>query len=371
MVDGLISEIADACSRIIPPGCAFRRKSLSGCRVFLCLLAAGGAGTALPAQRPNSRQFPVLPATIARRWDTAQWDTVWIRGGTVNDTMFAAPFAIAAGPGVVYVADAARQQVIALDAHNGDVRWRFGRGTKGLDPITPLSNPNSLVPLASGDLLIGDTRLRRLFIVNPDGQLRRSVALKSSIGQLHSLCELTPDRWALAILERGNPLVIVDPQGNILARRPSPFPVDVRGMIANQARFAQTSDVGACALAQQLGESFSWLGPSGSGASHPYLVRSPAFDSLSFAGAAQARLPQTAYSMVASSTELWIATSNPNADSLNVIDRYARPSGRYMGSLHVPRNITAFALMGDVIYVIHGIDGHPAVSALRMRILRR
>src|SRR5688500_14601142 len=91
--------------RFAPPRAA-------GVAVLAALLAC--ADSPLPERH--------APAT-ARRIAPVPWDTVWRRGGAVEDTLLLMPIAVAADSARAYVLDAAGHRVVAFDAATGAPAW--------------------------------------------------------------------------------------------------------------------------------------------------------------------------------------------------------------------------------------------------------
>ena len=173
-----------------------RTRSTLSMMVLYLGLAAGGWMCGFDAS--NSEETAVDATMEAergldgRRILTIEWDTLFIVGGTVSDTIFGVPRLMASDRELVYVYDYSTARVTAIDSA-GNIRWHFGGAGQG---PAELANPMNLFAPGDGRLLILDAGAARLTTLNADGQLVGSEPLDGRI--LARYWELPGRRMALA-----------------------------------------------------------------------------------------------------------------------------------------------------------------------------
>ncbi|MGI8843977.1 MAG: hypothetical protein ACR2HZ_09780 [Gemmatimonadaceae bacterium] len=112
---------------------------------------------------------------MVERSATVRWDTLYLIGGSAQDTLLLLPRLLASHARLLYVYDYSDAQVKAFD-ESGHLRWRFGR--KGAGP-GEFRNAWDLVVGPSGDVWVLDASLQRLTVVSPRGQLVQLISLKA------------------------------------------------------------------------------------------------------------------------------------------------------------------------------------------------
>lgn len=58
---------------------------------------------------------------------TETFDTLWHRGGVVDDSLLLFPHSMAVDDSIVYVFDRGATRIVAFAVESGEVRWAFGR----------------------------------------------------------------------------------------------------------------------------------------------------------------------------------------------------------------------------------------------------
>lgn len=107
----------------------------------------------------------------ARQVHAAAWDTVFVIGGGVQDTMLLVPRLLAARGGQLYAFDYGDSRVKAFDAQ-GQPRWQFGGSGSGPEEF---GNPLDMEVGPDGSVWVVDATEGRLSVVAPSGAGERLV----------------------------------------------------------------------------------------------------------------------------------------------------------------------------------------------------
>jgi DNA-binding beta-propeller fold protein YncE len=111
------------------------------------------------------------------------------RDGVGNDVLLQHPIGIAAGDGVLYVADTFNHKIKAVDPATGECRTLFGNGEperlaelvpgyalKRADPLTPAFHEPEGLAVLGAELLVADTNNHRIVAVSIEDGSRRVFA---------------------------------------------------------------------------------------------------------------------------------------------------------------------------------------------------
>jgi hypothetical protein len=156
----------------------FRRVAILSAAAVGC---AGGerARIGIPdstlARAPSTANRPVR---TERRFLKASWDTVFVIGGNLSDTLLLRPRILAAGRDGPVVFDYGDHAVKSFDTA-GRLRWRFGRSGSGPGEFL---NPFNISVGPDGMTWVTDVKLGRITVLSPDGAATR--LLRPEIGTL-------------------------------------------------------------------------------------------------------------------------------------------------------------------------------------------
>lgn len=199
------------------------------------------------------------PAPRGRRVLAAHWETVWSVGGDLADTILQAPAALAAGPGGVYVADAAAHRIvrIGVDGHRAWVSGREGAGPGEFGLLRALAADEV------GRAWILDRGNARITVLDTSGVLVREIPLPEEARSADGLVpEPGGNRVRVALYDRDRPLALLDGSGRVLRRSPFPWPGYARlHPLASQFVLAGGPG-GTRAVALAMGDGF-WVGDAG------------------------------------------------------------------------------------------------------------
>lgn len=140
------------------------------------------AGVPATQRATNAPQWPPPPGAARVRYErsvgtAADWGVSRSLFGRIADTFtgrhenrFVRPTGVAVRAGVLYVADPGAQSVFVFDSNrHKDLRLRRVGDTLLVSPVAVAPGPD-------GTLLIVDSYLKRVFVVDPDGRLLRDIA---------------------------------------------------------------------------------------------------------------------------------------------------------------------------------------------------
>lgn len=291
-------------------------------------------------------------------------ETLWTRGGTESDSIFADPWFLAAGSGGVFVTDADRGLIALTDS--GTLRYGAGAPTyrELLGPITVL---------ADSTLVLARRSDGALHFFDPAGKRYPQVPA-SEAPQALGLCALDDQHFLLA----GGPrsLTIVDRRGGT----PLPFPIPWTHLrdsstLLQQTVIASSAGRTGCVIALVVGNEFALLNGEDSTTFHPFIesIEIPAVrhtietagDQITTTDAFVTRAI-TAESVAMDDTLVFVAFAGAGARREGLVDLYDRGTGRYRSSLRLGVPIQALATGNGALYVLHSSEGIPTLMALRL-----
>lgn len=333
----------------------------------LLLLAAG-----LPGCAGTGDAEARVPA--AERSVTAtRWDTAWVRGGTADDTLLLLPLAVAADAERVYVLDGGAKRLVALNASDGALAWTAGRKGKGPGEFT---GAVTLAAMPGGGVVVPDHENQRLSVFGVDGSLAREVSFRG-VGYVQAVCPLADGSFLLSTLESSRPLVHLFATGEVIARRPLPWPdLDEAPPLARQTILAATPGHRACALGLVLGRGFAVFRDGAFAGPHRYVewFDLPEVTTRTEDGGRTRRTASqvsgrriAATELAADDSALFVTFEGEGRDRGRLIDRYDLRTGRYLGTLRYPRPLTKAVLAGGRFLLLHDSGGYPTLLAATPR----
>lgn len=314
---------------------------------------------------PNERQAAHEALPAAERVSLPLTDTLWVRGGRPGDTLASYPEYLGHDANAVYVTDMAKNEVVALEATTGAIRWR-SRSTQGElkapASITGIGGGGVAAIDASGAVVRLDARGRVVSTTPlPDGELARQV------------CSLSDTTFLVAYLRQELPLVIIASSGRIVKRLELPWPGS-RELSAMQTQLVLGGGDGACAAALAYGEGFALVRGDTVVWTTPYVepVPMPRLKERTTADAGTSTIVEQVQSTHPVVRDVSIAdgrvavlfegkTRTPGSN----IDEYDLKSGAYVGTLVTGRRIVGLQLFGKNVIALAGLSGYPALIALR------
>lgn len=302
--------------------------------------------------------IPALACTKAadrtRRWDSAGWNVAWTRGGIRDTGLFQYPLQIATDGKRAYVSEAGLGEIIALSATDGKPLWRFGGPTNR----SQLLNPSTVFMSRGGRVVVVDESRRRLLWLDTLGQLSRRLDLAAALGHVRTACELSSNRYLIG--SQDGAAVVLDTIGFVHDRLALSDPRATEGGIAASYGWLSTNASGTgCLFALSPGGDFATIDSNAVVHWFPYVETVSSGDR-----DGRNRPLQTAIAASLQSSRASFAFAGTGRWAMREIDDYDAGTGQYITSVHLPRHVVWFARTGDIIFVIHGVNGQPAVSAL-------
>ena len=302
------------------------------------------------------------PATV-RRFAPAPWNTVWRRGGAVEDTLLLMPIAVAADSARAYVLDAAGHRVVAFDAATGAPAWHTaGKGGGPGELASPVA-----IAAARGGVVVADPGNARLTFLDATGLVTQEVTV-ADVASSRSLCPLADGTLLLATGE-DRPLALIRADGGVERRLPLPWPelADLPSL-ARQLRLAPTAGGRACVAALELGHGFAMVADERVVWRRPYveafpLPRVQVTRSLRTRTQRLAERQIAAYDVAVAGDEITMAFEGRSRAARRLLDVYSASTGAYLRSHELDFPVNAIALAAGRAFVLSERDGYPTLTA--------
>jgi hypothetical protein len=301
--------------------------------------------------------------SAGRKLVTLTSDTAWI-ANVANGQMLYEPVSLAAADSTIFVLEWSGRQIVALNAHNGSVRWRAGR--KGVGP-GEFNNPYDLRPVEDGGVVVFDAPAKRLTRYSADGSINSIVPLSRIPGMARWMCALRDKRYLLGFMY-SDTVMEVDEQGTAVKVSVQPWQLEDPRTDLNEPPMYNDPKTHTCISTFVRALGFSRYDASGFGPVRPYvenlvmpyLIRSASGrDSLNVDVIG-------AYDAAIRRDTLWLLFGGVTDLSRRVVDLYSTESGRYLVSVRLPKEARAIAVTGNALVVIvEEEDGSKSVLALR------
>lgn len=339
-----------------------RSRRRTGRRLVLLVLALALTGAVGRAPRPGSGLGQ------ERRFVPVDVDTLWMAGGTLEDTTLLIPAAQAVGDSVVYLLDRGGPRIAAFRARDGALLWL--RGRQGGGP-TEFANPTAIDVGPDGTILVADASNARISRLTPGGRWLPSLPLYE-MPYVQGMCAAANGSLVLALLTDSLPILTLDADGVPVGRAPLPWP-DLEGApeLATQTLLVPSPDHRDCVVGLYLGRGFALHRGGRFGAPVPY-IESFELPGVRVQAQGNALVTEVAEPQVAlgggaiTDTSIVFAFRGLTADQGRILDVYDR-SGAYRYSHRLDGIVLGLA-WGNGIYFVNGSkDGIPALFALRIR----
>ena len=293
----------------------------------------------------------------SRHYTVITWDTLWVYSSD-NDEVATATSLVPDNQGGVFFADPFLFQVHHVDTQ-GRLAWSWGREGSGpgeLGDLRPLALDNS------NNLILADSRNRRIITINADGRMLREVPLLISAATVFGVVVLESGRYLMYTDDIDQPWVLVDQMGR-----------EARSVAAPQSllRFSVFQRAGLIAkwrderwvFALQMGNGWFTFQEEGLTGSSPYVEHTD-FPEDPDRLPLDAFVPSSASLSVRGDT-LAVHFVGKTGGRLRYVDRYDLHSGSYLDSFILPEHAIHAVVdeQGDVFVVTY--DDTPRLLALR------
>ena len=331
----------------------------------LCLtIACGSCRNGEPAGDP----LPSAEIPVSRRM-TAVAETLWIAGGTANESLFVDPWHIAAAGGGVLVADIAKGLLVF--GGSGEPRWGGANAPAGgvLGPIAALDDSTMVA-------VRGDNGELRYFAA--DGR-ERHPSRNTDSRDVRAVCAL--DARTLLLGGGTDRLATVSRDGGITTPFRFPWPsLRDSASLLRQTVLASTPSRDGCVIALAVGEGFAITRGGDSTTVHPYIERielPPVAHTVETAGDRVTtttkflRRATAAASIAADESSIYIAFGGATPRRRGLVDIYDRETGAYRARLELGAPILALSAGAGALHVQYLDSGVPTLAALRVRLASR
>jgi hypothetical protein len=300
-----------------------------------------------------------------RRLLEVTWHPLWEAEGTGTDSMFSGPLRMVADSGHVYILDRGRNAVVALNAADGKLSWRYGGPGSGAQLRAP--NAFSLAP--SGQVVVFDSEPSRLVILNASGREVRQITV-AGVGVSSGLCAMPDGTFVVAPLDPSlGPLVHLSARGSVLKQIDLPWrELNRAPSLGRQLLLAGTED--SCAAALVLGRGFGFLSGGSFREFRDYVepVEAPRVESVNGGTVQRVRSPVLATSSISFGHDtLAVAFAGRTEHAGRIIDLYDARGGTYLGSYLAPTYVKRFAHAAGRLYVLTESFGATRVAAYVIR----
>jgi outer membrane protein assembly factor BamB len=333
--------------------------------VLLALLAA--------CEAKNNRAADSLWATDSspsdsRRLEATQWDTLWVAGGTAEDTLLLKPTLMSASDDLVYVYDSGSRALVAIDAANGRSAWRFGRNGAGPNEFRGVRD---LKVVEDGGVYVLDPRNNRIVQLDRRGEVRSRIPL-DRVGHAEQMAPLGGGRVAVLTMSPDSAFVIVDGAGHVQRR----FSLPWRGFaalhpIARQGWIAASR--GRWAFGFGIGDGWFAFRDTAPEAFVGRYIEHTEFPETTTRREGEVAVTQvaeynacSACSLSLSGSTLYVHFGGYEGAPKATLDEYDVGTGRYLRSRRLPVQAMAVEVVGDRVYAL-AQDPYPVLLALSER----
>ena len=305
------------------------------------------------------------------------YDTLWIAGNSLSDTLFATPIAIALSDGGVYIGDSQMLRVYYF-SDSGDVVWGWGSPGRGPQELMMLRGIDRDV---NGGVVLVDPVNRRLVRIDSNGEWRGNVSLDELPGTtVDDVVALGSGGYVLGTDNREDegpwPIVTADGGSPAFASVPWPGFHDMHFLQWNGAMTRWKEDLWVVGFKRGNGW-FLFDRQTVKGA-HRYVhhVDFPVLESSRQSSSSGDRTTVTtstgfatrpttaAYDLAVASDTLYALSHD---DDGGLLDMYTVADGRYVQSLRLPLVAHLVAVKGDTLYLVSRSGLLPTLIALKRR----
>jgi hypothetical protein len=287
------------------------------------------------------------------------WDTTFLIGGDIRDTLLLVPRRFAARNHLLYVFDYGDSRLKAFHA-DGRFRWSFGREGEGPGEF------KSVVDMEidpEGAVWLLDVGVGRVTIVGSDGRLVDHIPLGDKL--VRDILPLPNDTLATSFGPKDDFWVALSANGNVTASGPIPAPELGKAFYNFKAPFSFISSDNPTEWIAVFPFGDLWVVYDGrlprcvgrlvEGGSFPTEPpQSPAPED---------RPPVWVIGAAMDDSVAYILPKGKTDDAQRILDRYSARSCKYLGSIRLPRDIRSMVLSEGIFYVEYS-DPVPTVLGI-------
>jgi hypothetical protein len=287
-----------------------------------------------------------------RRFDPVAWDTLFVIGGQVEDTLLLRPRLIAARDGYLYAYDYADARLKAFDGR-GNLRWIFGRQGQGPGEF---GNATSLQIDDQGDVWIVDSSTSRITQVSRDGELGRMVPFRNRL-----IMRVVPLGWTLLVIpsDQENFWLTIDEGGRTTDSGPFPLPA-----MQGAAPMVRAPYVALSSSQDLWAAIFPWASPFLVYRGETLRCTGALVEGGPFPSAPSGDNVVWAVGAAMSDTSIFVLARGETRDERRMIDEYSADDCRYLRTLRLPALSQAIAYDNGIFYFYRE---EPAPTILGMR----
>lgn len=339
-----------------------------GAVIALLLAVMGCAGDPPGPGIPDAPPDDLPP----RRVERPRWERVFRVGGEPGDTLLFSVTRIDADTAGVSLVDGYGGRVLRFH-RTGRLLWSFGRPGSGPHEFR---RPRDLHLDHRGRTWVLDAENTRVTVLTPAGAPDFLVPL-DRLGFVPDRFVPRPGDQALFLDARADrPLVRVDREGRVVARRELPWPrFRELGRLAGQAILAPHRGAGGWSAVFALGDRFLSFDGRDRLTHHGWFAERVAFPEVRLrrSGGPVGRRSVTrrivdpsfaAVSVTSSPGRLHVHFAGRTELAYRVLDSFRQRDGRYLGSVRLPRPAEEIALGGEMLYMAYS-DPYPTLEAWR------
>lgn len=297
-------------------------------------------------------------AERCRRYVAATWDTVFVVGGSAQDTLLFRPRLLAARGPRLYAYDYSDAQIKAFDS-SGALQWRFGREGSGPGEFT---NAMDLVVASDGSVWVLDSGTDRLSIISSEGTLLRMV----SLGPPRTARLIPEDSGTFLALAFGSSefWTVRDDSGLVQDRYVFPAPEWAAANPSFRQVITGTSESGdTWAVAFLFGDLFAVYDERQLRCTGRLIEGTP-LPAPDVPRERGSRPPIWAVAIAVSDSAVYVLANDETRPEGRVLDEYRASDCAYRHSLPLPWRFSTMAL-GDNVFFFEHEDPAPTIVALR------
>lgn len=325
-------------------------------------------GVSTPVPGDTTAAQVIIQHRGPRRIRTEMLDTLWHRGGAVDDTLLLNPFSMVADDEHVYVYDSGANRIVAFDAATGQPLWVFGR--RGGGPGEFGEHPRLALGPDSG-LRVLDRVNHRFLDIAPGGTILRELPYRTKALASHS-CALADGTTLITSHGEETDALHIGEDGTVVDRVPLPWPdLDTIPGLARQGTLVQTGDGRTCIFGFSMGRGFTRISATGAGYAAHYVED---FDLARAKVVRSARRVETSFAHGAVYATMSLSVDRDTLVTLfrgprgefykRFLDHYDVESGRYLYSRLLDLPVQDADRAGGT-YFVFSVDGDfPSLTAL-------
>jgi hypothetical protein len=308
------------------------------------LLTSGCAGEPEPSDP--------LTRVGTRSYQSVTWDTVFLVGGTVDDSLLFMPRLLAGRGDLLYAFDYGDQQLKAFGS-DGELRWRHGGAGSGPGEFR---NPLDLEVDPNGDVWVFDGGTGRLTAFSADGEMLRTVSPGLAI---RDVVKVRDRLFVLPVMEGDEYWVQLAMDGSRVGSGgfPTTELADAAPMVRQTLAVSGTGELWASVF--PFGNTFLVYDGDELRCVGQLIEGEP------FPEAPSPDMSVWAVDAALDDESLFVLPRGNTDDALAIVDEYSIEDCSYTRTLPLPRRVRALTGGGETFFLAFE-DPAPAILALRL-----